>query len=193
MAAQPNQHLNPWTIHSSEVKYENNWIRVVHHEGLNPAGKPGIYGVVEFKNMAVGVIPLDDTGHIYLVGQHRFPLDRYSWEIPEGGAPEGETPLETAKRELLEETGLIATEWLPLVETHLSNSVSNEAGIIYLARGLQQDQPAPEDTEQLVVRKVPFETAWQMVKAGEITDSLSIMAIQRVKLMLLEGELKNEK
>ncbi|WP_343670401.1 NUDIX hydrolase [Chitinophaga sp.] len=180
---------NPWTILSSKVEYDNPWISVTEHQVLNPAGGKGIYGVVHFKNAAIGVIPFDEDGNIYLVGQFRFPLEGFSWEIPEGGGPLGTDPLESAKRELLEETGLIAHHWMPLVKIHLSNSVSDEAGVVYLARQLEQREAEPEETEELHIRKIPFEEAYQMVKRHEITDSLSIVAIQKLKLMMLEGEL----
>jgi 8-oxo-dGTP pyrophosphatase MutT (NUDIX family) len=180
---------NPWTILSSKEEYDNKWIRVTEHQVLNPAGGRGIYGVVHFKNAAVGVVALDEQQHIYLVGQYRFALEQFSWEIPEGGGPLGEDTLDTARRELLEETGLVAASWTPIVQMHLSNSVSDEAGIVYLARQLEQRTAEPEETEQLFIKKVPFETAYQMVKNHEITDSLSIAAIQQVKLMMLEGEL----
>jgi 8-oxo-dGDP phosphatase len=180
---------NPWTILSSERKYDNNWIRVTEHQVLNPAGGPGIYGVVHFKNKAIGVVALDADYNIYLVGQYRFPLEQFSWEIPEGGGPHEEDALLAAQRELLEETGLVAAEWTPIVHMHLSNSVSDESGVVYLARQLEQREAEPEDTEQLFVKKMPFEEAYQLVKRHEITDSLSIAAIMKVKLMLLEGEL----
>ncbi|HJT73423.1 MAG TPA: NUDIX hydrolase [Chitinophaga sp.] len=182
-------HHNPWTILSSEQKYDNKWIQVTEHQVLNPSGGKGIYGVVHFKNAAVGVIALDEQNNTYLVGQFRFPLEQFSWEIPEGGGAEGEDTLEAAKRELLEETGLVARSWVPIVKMHLSNSVCDEAGIIYLARELEQRAAEPEETEQLVTKKVSFEEAYQMVKRYEITDSLSVAAIQKVKLMMLEGEL----
>ncbi|PSL48270.1 NUDIX domain-containing protein [Chitinophaga niastensis] len=178
---------NPWTIHSSETRYDNNWISVLHHEGLNPAGGAGIYGVVHFKNLAVGVVALDDDMQIYLVGQFRFPLNRFSWEIPEGGGPLGEDPLDTAKRELLEETGLVASHWEVITRLDMSNSVSDETGIVYLARGLEQRMAEPEETEQLIVKKISFEDAYRMVNNFDITDSLSVAAIQKVKLMGLEG------
>lgn len=180
---------NPWTILSSERKYDNKWIRVTEHQVLNPAGGPGIYGVVHFKNLAIGVVAMDDAHNIYLVGQYRFPLEQFSWEIPEGGGPHAEEPLVAAKRELLEETGLVAGNWEIIVHMHLSNSVSDEAGIVYLARELEQREAEPEETEELIVKKIPFEEAYQMVKKHEITDSLSIAAIMKIKLMLLEGEL----
>ncbi|TWF33895.1 ADP-ribose pyrophosphatase YjhB (NUDIX family) [Chitinophaga polysaccharea] len=178
---------NPWTIHSRETKYDNNWISVWHHEGLNPTGGQGIYGVVHFKNQAIGVVALDEENNIYLVGQYRFPLEQYSWEIPEGGGPLGEPALDAAKRELLEETGLVARHWEVITRLALSNSVSDETGVVFLARGLEQRQAEPEETEQLMVKKVPFEEAYRMVDRFEITDSLSVAAIQKVKLMMYEG------
>lgn len=180
---------NPWTILSSERKYDNPWIRVTEHQVLNPSGGKGIYGVVHFKNAAIGVVALDDEHHIYLVGQYRFALEQFSWEIPEGGGKLGEDPLDAAKRELLEETGLVAASWTPIVRMHLSNSVSDEAGVVYLARQLEQRTAEPEETEQLFIKRIPFETAYHMVKNHEITDSLSIAAILKIKLMMLEGEI----
>jgi 8-oxo-dGTP pyrophosphatase MutT (NUDIX family) len=180
---------NPWTILSSEKKYDNPWIKITEHQVLNPAGGKGIYGVVHFKNAAIGVVALDEEHNIYLVGQYRFALEQFSWEIPEGGGPHGEDPLIAAQRELLEETGLVAADWKLIVRIHLSNSVSDEAGVIFLARQLEQREAEPEETEQLFVKKVPFETAYQMVKNHEITDSISIAAILKVRLMMLEGEI----
>ena len=180
---------SPWQILSTAVQYDNKWIRLTEHQVINPNGGKGIYGVVHFKNLAIGVVALDEEMNIYLVGQYRFPLEAFSWEIPEGGGPLGEDPLLSAQRELLEETGLVAARWDPIVQLHLSNSVSDEAGIVYLARGLEQRTAEPEETEQLFIRKIPFETAYRMVKDHEITDSLSVAAIQKIKLMMLEGEL----
>ncbi|QEH41905.1 NUDIX hydrolase [Chitinophaga sp. XS-30] len=180
---------SPWLILSTAVQYDNKWIRLTEHQVINPNGGKGIYGVVHFKNLAIGVVALDEEMNIYLVGQYRFPLEAFSWEIPEGGGPLGEDPLLSAQRELLEETGLVAARWDPIVQLHLSNSVSDEAGIVYLARGLEQRTAEPEETEQLFIRKIPFETAYRMVKDHEITDSLSVAAIQKIKLMMLEGEL----
>ncbi|HEY4337512.1 MAG TPA: NUDIX hydrolase, partial [Puia sp.] len=144
----------------------------------------GIYGKIHFKNLAVGVLPLDGEGNTWLVGQYRFPLEEYSWEIPEGGGALGVDPLESAKRELREETGLVASSWEPLLEMHLSNSVSDEKAIIFLARGLEQREPMPDETEQLVVRRVPFEEAYRMVEQGLITDAMSVAAILKAKLVL---------
>jgi 8-oxo-dGTP pyrophosphatase MutT (NUDIX family) len=180
---------NPWKITSEKAVYDNKWISLTEYQVINPSGNPGIYGKVHFKNLAIAVIPLDAELNTYLVGQFRFALDQYSWEVPEGGGPLGIDALESAKRELLEETGLKASEWTEIQRMHLSNSVSNELCIIYLARGLEQFDAEPEDTEQLMVHKVPFEDAYNMVCNGEITDSAAVAGILKVKLMMLEGRL----
>ncbi|WP_029287577.1 NUDIX hydrolase [Pedobacter sp. R20-19] len=180
---------NPWKTLDSEVKYDNNWIRVTEHQVINPSGGSGIYGEVHFKNFAIGILPLDGEKNTWLVGQYRFPLQAYSWEIPEGGGPFNEDNLESARRELLEETGLSAKNWKEIQRMHLSNSVSDELAIIYLATDLIHGIAMPEETEQLVIKKVPFEAAYQMVINGEITDSMSVAAILKAKLMLLNGEL----
>ena len=185
-----NEEHNPWTVlHKTEV-YDNKWIGVTEFDVLNPSGGKGIYGKVHFKNNAIGIIPLDEELNTYLVGQYRFTLGQYSWEIPEGGGPIGIDLLESAKRELKEETGLIAEEWTKLLDLHLSNSVSDEYGCIYLARALKQEEAMPEETEQLAIKKVPFSEAYNMVEKGIITDSVAVAAILKVKLLLLEGKLK---
>ena len=177
---------NPWKTLSSRPVYENPWIGVREDRVIRPDGKPGIYGVVHFKNRAVGVLPVDGEGAIWLVGQHRYPLDAYSWEIPEGGCPENESPEETARRELREETGLVA-ERLELVATsHLSNSVSDEVGYVFRATELTQGADEQEGTERIVARRVEWNEAWQMFKAGEITDSLSVIAILHEAVRRLE-------
>lgn len=186
---------NPWKTLDSRLVYENRWISLSEHKVINPGGNPGIYGVVHFKNRAIGVIPLDEEGCTYLVGQYRYPLHLYSWEIPEGGGPLEEDPMEAAKRELREETGLAAfaqrnkrleaDHWEHILTLHLSNSVTDEMGIIYLAQGLRQGESEPEDTEALQVRRVPFDEAYRMVLSGAITDSLTVAAVLRLKLRLL--------
>jgi 8-oxo-dGTP pyrophosphatase MutT (NUDIX family) len=181
---------NPWIIKGEKQVYDNAWITLTEYDVLNPAGNKGIYGKVHFKNTAVGIMVLDENLNTWLVGQYRFPLNAYSWEIPEGGCPVGEDPLEGAKRELLEETGLVANHWQPLFRMHLSNSVSDELAIIYLARELTQHKAEPEETEQLLLKKVSFNEAWRMVEEGEITDSISVAAIIKIKLRLAEGKLK---
>ncbi|MBD3748405.1 MAG: NUDIX hydrolase [Sphingobacteriales bacterium] len=174
---------NPWKIKSSKSIYENPWIGLTEHQVLNPAGGEGIYGVVHFKNLAIGIIAIDEEDHIFLIGQYRFPLKQYSWELPEGGGMLTSNPLDAAKRELLEETGLVAKEWKEVLRMHLSNSVSDELGIIYQANGFEQHPAEPEETEQLEIKRIPFEEAYQMVMKGEITDSLSVAGILKVKLM----------
>src|SRR5476651_1864702 len=180
---------NPWKITSQKQVYDNPWIGLTEYQVLNPSGNPGIYGKVHFKNLAMGVLPLDDEMNTYLVGQYRFTVDQYSWEIPQGGCPLGNDPLDAAKRELLEETGLKAKSWMILQHMHLSNSVSDEFGTTYIARELEQFEAEPEDTEQLIVQKVPFEKVYQMVCDGEITDSITVAAVLRAKILIMEGKL----
>lgn len=173
---------NPWKTLKTRVAYENPWLKVTHSDVLNPAGNPGIYGVVHFKNIAVGIIPIDEEGNTWLVGQYRYTLDQYCWEIPEGGCPLGGSPLEAAKRELKEETGIKAEKWTEILNTHLSNSVTDEFGTIFLAEALTFGEAMPEETEDLKVRKLPLEEALGMVLRGEITDSLSVMGLLKVSL-----------
>jgi len=180
---------NPWQISSEKVVYDNPWIGVTEYQVINPSGNPGIYGKVHFKNLAIGVVPLDSEMNTYIVGQYRFVLNQYTWEIPEGGCPLGTDPFESAKRELLEETGLKASKWTEIQRTHLSNSVTDELSIIYLAQDLQQFEPEPEDTEQLIIKKVPFDEVYRMVCDGEITDSVTVAAVLKIRLMQLEGSL----
>ncbi|PTS95438.1 DNA mismatch repair protein MutT [Pedobacter sp. HMWF019] len=180
---------NPWTTLESRKIYENNWISLTEHDVINPSGGKGIYGQVHFKNLAIGILPLDEGKNTWLVGQYRYPLNAYSWEIPEGGGPLHLPALDSAKRELLEETGLTASHWQQIQQMHLSNSVSDELAIIYIATGLSQGESAPEETEQLCIRKLPFEEAYQMVLRNEITDSMSVAAILKTKILLDEGAL----
>jgi ADP-ribose pyrophosphatase len=180
---------NPWKITSQKNLYDNPWINLTEYQVLNPSGNPGIYGKVHFKNVAIGVIPLDDDLNTYLVGQYRFALGEYTWELPEGGGPLDTDPLDSAKRELLEETGLKANQWEELLRMHLSNSVCDELSIVYLARGLQQFEAEPEETEQLIIKKLPFSEVYDMVYHGQITDSITVAAVLKVQLMILAGKL----
>ncbi len=180
---------NPWTTLSGKVEYNNPWIKVTEYQVLNPAGGKGIYGVVGFKNLAIGILPLDEDMNTWLVGQYRYTLEEYSWEIPEGGGPEGRTALESAQRELQEETGITAAKWTKILDVNTSNSVTDERGVAYIAQGLTFGEATPEDTEDLQVRKVPFTEVVEMAMRGEIQDGLSLVTIFKAKLLLDRGEL----
>ena len=180
---------NPWKILAEKSIYENPWMKVTEYDVINPRGGKGIYGKVHFKNIGTGVVALDKNLNTYLVGQFRFTLNQYSWEIPEGGGAIGVDPLETAKRELLEETGLIAHKWTKLLDMHLTNSIADEFGVMYLAQELEQHNPEPDETEEIIVKKLPFEEAYQMIEKGLITDSMAVAAILKVKLMMLDGRI----
>lgn len=173
----------PWTRRSRRVAYENAWLTVWHDEVFRPDGEPGIYGVVHFANLAAGALVLDDEDRVLLVGQHRYALDAYSWEIPEGGVPAGETALEGARRELLEETGAEAREWQELARVHLSNSVSDELAILFLATGLKHGIATPDGTEALEIRWLPFEDVLAMTLDGRITDAMTVVAVERLALL----------
>jgi 8-oxo-dGTP pyrophosphatase MutT (NUDIX family) len=180
---------NPWTTLGSEEKYDNAWIRVVEHQVLNPAGNPGIYGTVHYKNHAIGIVPVDERGFTWLVGQYRYATKSYSWEIPGGGGRLGVPPLESARRELKEETGLVARHWQEIQRLHLSNSVSDESSVAYLAWDIEEGEAAPEEEEELQVRRLPFAEALAMARRGEITDAISVGALLSIALMALSGEL----
>lgn len=176
---------NPWQTLSSKQVYNNPWIEVTENKVINPSGGDGIYGVVHFKNIAVGVVPLDEDYNTWLVGQYRYTLREYSWEIPEGGCLIGsELPLIAAQRELLEETGLEAKRWKEVLKMHTSNSVTDEVAYTFVAQGLTQGQAQPEETEALSVRKLPFEEVYQMCLNNEITDAFSVGSIFKVKHMI---------
>lgn len=182
---------NPWRTLHQELKYENPWISLTEFSVVTPGGNPGIYGKVHFKNKAIGILPVDSNHHTWLVGQWRFPLDGWSWEIPEGGGLLDVDPLFSAQRELREETGLVATEWSVLLKSHLSNSVSDEEGILFLARNLSQHEVRREETEaDMKVMRISFKKAFNMVLKGEITDSLSVMAF--LKAAHLHPEFLND-
>jgi 8-oxo-dGTP pyrophosphatase MutT (NUDIX family) len=175
--------VGPWRRLHREVVYENPWVTIYHDSVTRPDGEPGIYGVVHFASTAVGVVAIDDEDQVALVGQHRYTLDRSSWELPEGGSPPGEDPLDGARRELLEETGVRAREWRLLGRYHLSNSVSDEEALMYLATDLVLGESTLDGTEaDLTMRWVPFAEVMAMVARGEITDAMSVLALQRVAL-----------
>ncbi len=168
---------NKWKIHQSTRVYDNEWISVMHDDVTTPSGTSGIYGTVIFKNKAIGIIPIDNDGNTWLVGQYRYPLKEYSWEIPMGGGPHDQDPLYCAQKELKEETGIEAKTWTKLMKIHTSNSVTDEEGFIYLAKDLSFGQTSFDETEDLTIKKVPFAEAYQMVIENTITDAISISGI----------------
>ncbi len=173
----------PWLRRARRIAYQNAWITVWHDEVTRPDGAPGIYGVVHFANLAAGVLALDDADRVLLVGQHRYALDAYSWEIPEGGVPVGESALDGARRELLEETGVEASDWRELARVHLSNSVSDELAVLFVATHLSQGDATPDGTEQLVIRWVPFADVLAMTLDGRISDAMTVVAVERLALL----------
>lgn len=173
-------HANPWKTLASRIVYDNPWVTIRHEDVLTPAGTPGIYGVAHFKNKAIGIVPLDDEGNTWLVGQYRYALHEYCWEIPMGGGPLGVEPLESARRELKEETGLVANRWECIARIHTSNSVTDEEGFIFIAEGLHQSETEFDETEDLKIWKLPFTEALEMVMDNRITDSLSVYGLLKV-------------
>jgi len=184
-------HGAPWRRGAERVVYDNPWIRVSDHEAVAPTGRPAQYGLVSFKNLAIAVLPLHDDGTVTLVGQNRFALGDYSWELPEGGSPFGEDPLEGAKRELAEETGLVAAEWRKVLQVQLSNSVTDERAVGYLALGLSDGASAHllDDTEELALARPPFREALDAALAGHLEDVLTVAMLLRAYHMAREGAL----
>lgn len=172
--------IGGWKTKTSSVAYENPWIKVSHEEVITPKGTDGIYGVVHFKNMAIGIVPIDAEGNTWLVKQSRYTLNQYTWEIPEGGCPEGENPLAAAKRELEEEVGLTAYTWEQLMTLHTSNSVTDEFCTVFVARDLMPGTQQLEATEDIEIKKLPLQEAIAMVMRGEITDAISVAALLRM-------------
>lgn len=182
----------PWTTLSSSLKYENPWIRVIEHQVITPAGTPGIYGTVHFRSASAGVVAIDSEGCTWLVGQHRYPLRRHSWEIPVGGVNPGESPQKAAARELKEETGVRATRYMPLLSVDFSTGITDEVGYAFLAWDICPEKAEPDPTELVEVRRLPFAKALDMVEAGEIRDLFSIASLQKVRLLALENSLPPE-
>jgi ADP-ribose pyrophosphatase len=179
-----------WKTLTNTTVYENPWLAIQHHEVINPSGGDGIYGVVHFKNYAIGIIALDKDGNTWIVGQHRYPLNIYSWELPEGGGSLNDTYLESAKRELKEEVGISANKWTKLLEIHTSNSVTDEFGVVFIAQNLTFGETEHEETEDITIRKLHFSELVEMVIKGEITDSITMAAVLKLQLMIERGEFK---
>lgn len=175
----PHHSLNPWKLIAGRLIYDNPWITVFHDDVLTPGGSKGLYGYVHFKNHAMGIVPVDSEGNTWLIGQYRYALNRWSWEIPEGGCPVGADPLEAAKRELKEEAGISAASLTHLSTFDLSNCVSDESGVIYLAQDLEIGEPEPDESEQLEVVKLPLKEAIEMCNTGEIRDAISLIGLRR--------------
>lgn len=180
--------VGPWRVTSERAMFDNPWINLVHHDVIHPDGSPGQYGVVRFKNIAIGVLAIDENGMVPLVGQHRFPHDKYGWELPEGGGKLDTPPLDSARRELAEETGLTARHWAPLCGFDISNSVTDERAECFFAWDLTQGDAAPEPSEALCLKKVSFKDLLEMVMSGEISDSLTIVMTLTALAKALRGE-----
>jgi ADP-ribose pyrophosphatase len=183
----PSAESNPWRRVSRRVAYDNPWVSIHHDDVIRPDGKPGIYGVVHFKHLAIGVVPMDAQDRVLLVGQWRYTMDHYSWEIPEGGGDFGEDPEAAARRELVEETGYRDGTWREICRAELSNSVSDEITILFVATDLVEGTATPEGTEQLQMRWVPFDECMGMIARGEIADAMSILALQTLALERARG------
>ncbi|MCW9046483.1 MAG: NUDIX hydrolase [Gammaproteobacteria bacterium] len=169
---------NPWKTLSTQPVYNNAWIKVEEHQVVTPGGTNGIYGKVSFKNQAVGIIPVDKQGYTWLVGQYRYTLNQWSWEIPMGGSPKKEEKIKTAERELEEETGLKTANITELLHLHPSNSITDEQGYVFLATELSEGVQQLEDTEKdIKLKKLPFENAIKMIQKGEITDAISVAGL----------------
>jgi 8-oxo-dGTP pyrophosphatase MutT (NUDIX family) len=178
-----------WQKVASHIAFQNPWITIESHDVIAPTGRPAHYGLVRFANRAIGVLPLFDDGTVPLVGQARFALDSFSWEIPEGGAPYDEDPLDGAKRELREETGLVAANWTEIAQLELSNSVTDEVAVCYLATGLSEGEVEPDETEALTQMRVPFKTLLDAVIKGQVRDALTVVSVLRVHHMAVTGDL----
>ena len=181
---------NPWQMLSTEVKYNNPWISVREDQVLNPGGGRGIYGVVTMKNKALGIVPIDAEGNTWLVGQYRYPLNEYSWEIPMGGGLVELDILESAQRELKEETGMTAARWTRIARLHTSNSVTDEEGFVFLAEDLTPGDVEPEETEDLRLWKLPLAEAIRMVMDDRITDGVSVAGLLKAE-KVLAGRVKS--
>jgi 8-oxo-dGTP pyrophosphatase MutT (NUDIX family) len=178
-----------WQSVTSETVFQNPWIRIESHEVIAPTGRPAHYGLVKFANRGIAVLPLHEDGTVSLVGQARFATDAYSWELPEGGGPLGEDPRAAAVRELREETGLVASDLRQILSFDMSNSVTDEVGVCFLATGLSQSDRAPDETEVFDYARVPFRTLLDAVIKGQVRDGLTVVSVLRVHHMAVTGDL----
>ena len=185
-------HGTPWRDHGARTVFDNPWMTVTEHAATAPTGKPATYGKIHFKNLALAVLPLHGDGTVTLVGQHRFAMMDYVWEIPEGGGPLDVDPLESIKRELREEAGLEAADWRELLRFQISNSLTDERGIGWLAMDFTPAPTDPDATEAIAVERVPFREALDAVLSGWITDAMSMAMLLRAYHMAREGELPPE-
>lgn len=182
-------HGRPWSRSNETTAFENPWLAVRQYHAVAPTGRGVTYGAVHFKNRAIAVLPLHDDGTVTLVGQNRFVFGDYSWEIPEGGGPLDEDPLEAARRELREECGLEAERWRKVLEVQLSNSLTDEVAFGFLATGLSEVETAPDETEDIAVARVPFGEALDAAITGFIKDGLTVAMLLRLHHMAAKGEL----
>ena len=181
-----------WRVRGRVHLHDNPWFALDEFDAVAPTGQPARYYLQSYKNIAVGVLPLHDDGTLTLVGQWRFPFDAYSWELPEGGAPKGEAPIEGARRELREEAGLAAADWRLILTMQLSNASSDEIAYGYLATGLTAVEREPDATEQLAVERVPFREALKAAASGRIQDAITVAMLLRLHHMAHEGELSDD-
>jgi 8-oxo-dGTP pyrophosphatase MutT (NUDIX family) len=180
-----------WRVRAKTHLHDNPWFTLDEFDAVAPTGHPARYYLQTYKNIAVGVLPLHEDGTVTLVGQWRFPFDAYSWELPEGGAPKGEEPIEGARRELREEAGLAAADWRHILTLHLSNSSSDEVAFGYLATGLSAVSLDPDATEQLAIARVPFREVLKAATSGRIQDAITVAMLLRLHHMAHEGELSD--
>ena len=180
---------NPWIVNGTRRAFQIDWFDIDEHDVIRPDGAKGYYGVVRVKRLAVGALPIEADGSVHLVGQWRFPLGRYSWEMPEGGGEPGEDALVCAKRELAEESGLSAGAWTRVLEMDLSNSLTDERAVIFLATDLKHGQSAPEATEVLQHRQAHFLDVLARVADGRIRDAMTVAAVLRAHHMAVTGQL----
>lgn len=173
-----------WRRLSRRLKFENPWFAVFEDHVINPGGGENQYGHVHFKNVAVAILPLAANGDTWLVGQDRYTLDEFHWELPMGGAPLAEDPLAAAQRELREETGLSASDWSTYLKLHPSNSITDEVGLVFVARDLDEGEPDFEETENIRIRRLPLAEAIGMAERGEITDAISVATLFKAREFL---------